>query len=445
MKRFLGGIFVGLCALSTVAAAMPEGRWSQQRARNGFHQVEDVSFVVPTGWQLIQDVRHSGTILMGLSRGDDFLGFYVKDAAGFDFKGMFTGTVVKDIAVETVGPFGWDTMELRYSAPDGGPTVHVKGFTAEFRGKRYYGYARSSDQATAAEMARTFLAGLRVTPVGPESRSLTGVGYTGKKYYLGFGDHLSGFMGNEVKYDIAHTHDIFTKDVGGNYIGTKLVGPGMGGTALRQKWRELGSVMTSQDMYVQYSSGHGSHTGLMFGVSYDEIRDNALAYPASEVIIFTMACYSGNLVNSFDRKKSEWQGWQQQGRTLFVMASSKPNETSSTGPITDPQEPGGPAGSAGSAFGHALWKALIGDSDGHVDGVKDGFIALGEIRDFSTWKTKKMKGHTPVSTGSFHTALVMNRVPSREFLETLPASTEGLTDEQVMDLIRALDEELRVR
>ncbi len=86
-------------------------------------------------------------------------------------------------------------------------------------------------------------------------------------------------------------------------------------------------------------------------------------------------------------------------RSLMVMSSSTVAENSSTGPGTDPDQPNSPNGSAGSAFGHALWKALIGYSDGALDGVKDGFLSLGEIREFTITKTKQVGGHTPDYTG----------------------------------------------
>jgi hypothetical protein len=87
-------------------------------------------------------------------------------------------------------------------------------------------------------------------------------------------------------------------------------------------------------------------------------------------------------------------------------------------PITGPDEPNGPEGSAGSAYGHSLWKALIGYSDGYNDGVKDGFISIDEILNFTIWKTQQVGGHTPVYTGSYNPALIMNRVPPKSWLET---------------------------
>jgi hypothetical protein len=251
-------------------------------------------------------------------------------------------------------------------------------------------------------------------------RSLTDGDYTGKKYYFGWGAANRGDpsdMHNEVKYDVLHTHDIFTKEVGGNYIGTKEIGPQVDENIITQHWDEIGGVMGADDMYVQYSSGHGYEEGLGVGVSYDQIRDNALAYPAKEIVIFTMACHSGGLVDSFNDKKSQWQDWQSRGRTLFVMGSSETWENSSTGPGTDEDEPDGPYGSAGSAFGHSLWKALIGDGDGYGNGVQDGYLTLSEIKDFTINLTEDIGGHTPVVTGAFNGNLIMNRVPSQEFID----------------------------
>ncbi len=278
---------------------------------------------------------------------------------------------------------------------------------------------------------------------GGQLSSLTGADFKGAKYYIGFGDSLDGEMGNEVLYDVKHTHDIFTKQVGGDYIGQTFTGENASAAALKNGWSDLKAKIKPDDMYVQYSSGHGYDGGLAFGVTMDEIRDNALAYNAKETVIFLMACYSGSLVDSFEKKKSEWENFQAQGRTLFVMASSKTSESSATGPQTDQDEPGGLEGSAGSAYGHALWKALIGYSDGYVDGVQDGFITLGEIQSYATWKTQQVGGHTPVTAGSYNPNLIMNRVPPKSFLESLEGGTDGLTDEEVATKVRELDEDLK--
>jgi hypothetical protein len=253
-------------------------------------------------------------------------------------------------------------------------------------------------------------------------RSLTGPDYIGKKYYLGWGAAASGdpsSMHNEVKYDVLHTHDIFTKDVGGNYISRKEIGPQVNGSTIKNHWNAIDQLMTWNDMYLQYSSGHGHPQGLGIGLSYNEIRDNALNMPAKEVIIFIMACRSGGLIDAFNRVKERWQDRATDGRTLFVMASSTVSVDSSTGPGTDSDEATGPYGSAGSAFGWALWKSLIGYADGYTNGVKDGFLSLDEITKYTVKKTAEQGGHTPVYTGVYNGNLIMNKVPPRSYLDTL--------------------------
>lgn len=409
----------------------------------GLYSFGDVTVDSPSGWSKHQQAKAGGTEFLGLKNGSDYFRIYFREGTSFDLKQVFTGQVTHE-GYESLGPLSWNTVDLKHQPQNGRATVYLRGFYSDYNGRTYFGFARSSSENRAAEIADSFLKRLLLKPVG---KSLTGSQYNGKKYYLGFGDHLSGFMGNEVKYDIKHTHDIFTKKWGGDYLGFTLLGSGVGASDIRSKWQELGSQMNQDDMYVQYSSGHGSHSGLMIGVRYDDIRDNALSYPAREIIVFTMACYSGNLVNSFNKEKAQWENFENAGRTLYVMSSSEANDTSSTGPHTDSDEPDGPNGSAGSAFGHALWKALIGYADGFIDGVKDGFVSLGEIKSFTIWKTQKVGGHTPLVTGVFNEALIMNQVPSAEvvrLLESNSRTSEGLSDVEVMRQIEELDLEFRI-
>jgi hypothetical protein len=170
--------------------------------------------------------------------------------------------------------------------------------------------------------------------------------------------------------------------------------------------------------------------------------------PAKEIVIFTMACFSGGIVDAFNQRKSQWQDWQSKGRTLYVLTSSASDVESQTGPGTDPSEPNGPDGSAGSAFGFALWKALSGEADGFVDGVKDGFISLDEITKYSIYRTQQVTDsqQTPVSTGVYNGNLLMTKVPSAAFIAQLEAEggTQGLSDAQIMQRIRQLDEAMAV-
>ena len=411
--------------------------------------LQDISFPIPSGFRLLQDVKVDQSLFLNFKRGQDGLMVYVSSDVALQMKKIFGqgSQVIQDIQDESYGFMKWQTMQTSHGARAGRAPIHVKAFLSVIRGNTYYGYARSADAQTATAIAREFLNSVTLTWNRGEGRSLTGPEDSAKKYYFGWG--AAGFsdpsmMHNEVKYDVLHTHDIFTKDIGGNYLGTKMIGTSTSGSGIRAEWNRLSSVMTKDDMYIQYSSGHGSTSGLGVGVTYNEMRDAALSFPAREIIIFTMACHSGGLVDAFNAKKTVWENWQNEGRTLMVMASSKKSETSSTGPGTDPDEASGPSGSAGSAFGHALWKALIGYADGYLDGVKDGFLTLGEIRDYSIMKTKQVGGHVPVVTGVYEPMLVMNKKPSQQFLESLVGGTELLTDSQIEEAIRELDAAMRI-
>lgn len=415
--------------------------------------IEDLQMELPPGWSLHQDVIDQGRLILGFVKGDEWVNLYVQRDSFGDLKSALSdeAKMVKAPWVEARGDFSWQLLTHSRMLPEavGGGNLYVTSFTMDYKGRHYYGYARAATEARSKDAAYAFLDRLQVKSEGGVSaRSLTGADYTGKKYYFGWGAAAAGdpsLMQNEVKYDVLHTHDIFTKEIGGSYIGKTLIGyANAKRTPIVDYWKSLGEKMTWNDMYVQYSSGHGSSTGLAVGVNYNEIRDNALSYPAKEIIIFTMACESGNLVNSFNAKKALWEKFQDTGRTLMVMASSKAAENSSTGPNTDPEEPGGPTGSAGSAFGHSLWKALIGHADGFIDGVKDGYLSLGEIEKFTIKKTIEVGDHTPVVTGAYQGGLIMNRVPSKAFLDSIEGSSEGLSPEVLRQRIEELDRAWRL-
>jgi len=399
--------------------------------------IQDIELNVPGGWLLKQTANSTKGKIFGFSNQTEQFTIFVAKSAPVDTSFSDIENRLKSTN-EQYGNFAWTTLETSGNSQNTN-RAYGKAFLRRMRDHVYFGYASAASASRAKQIVQDFLQSVKLP-----HRSLTDEYYYGKKYYFGFGDTLSGFMGNEVKYDVAHTHDIFTQSQGGDYSGHKYISSS-GGSTIREQWQSYKNKMTSHDMYVQYSSGHGSHSELMIGVRYDEIRDAVLSFPAKELIVFTMSCYSGNLVDSFNKKKSVWENWGQYGRTLMVMASSKSWEESSTGPGTDSDESGGPSGSAGSAFGHALWKALIGYSDGFGDGIKDGFLSLGEIRDFSIWKTKRVGGHTPVVTGVYNDGLVMAEVPSKEFIASLGPNTEGLSEKEITRKIQELDHAMRVR
>jgi hypothetical protein len=405
----------------------------------------DLQIVTPASWQMKQAAKDRGTEILRFSKGNAHLHFFSRPAGEFSPEQIFTedSTLVENIT-STGQNLLWNMVVTNFQ--NGEQTVSVAGFWTEISGRIYYGYATVPGAGLSAKsVAKEFLSHQNFLA----SDSLTDPDYKGEKYYFGFGaaeKNDPSMMHNEVKYDVNHTHNIFTKEIGGNYKGSALTSyKETTKTAITKKWAELKNVMKEDDMYVQYSSGHGEPTGLLVGVTYNQIRDTVLSFNIKETIIFIMACHSGGLVEAFDRKKAEWKDFPSKGKTLFVMASSKTASTSSVGPGTDPEEPGGPKGSAGSAFGHALWKSLIGHADGAADGVKDGYLSLEEIQIHTTKVTKKVGGHSPVFTGAYDPKLIMNRVPPKAFLDSLEASSEGLSENELSRQIEELDAALRIR
>jgi hypothetical protein len=445
-----------LPAVGAVGAPAPaELHYSLNRDGNVY--LNDMQFTLPQGWTLIQDGVANGTTLVGIGNADQYITLFSKTGTTLDLKSMVANQseIGAGGGTETYGPFSWNALDSSHqpqsqNATARAATVYVHGFSTTFNGRVYYGFSRASSAAAAKQSAATLLNTMRV-PMLEHGRSITDGSYSGHKYYFGWGDATGSpdEMVNEVHYDVKHTNDIFTKDIGGAYLPTTLFDSNANGTAIPQTWQTLTQKMTADDMYVQYSSGHGYQGGLAVGVTDDQVVNAVLGMPARELIVFTMACFSGGIVDTFNQHKSTWQDWQSKGRTLFVLTSSSADVESQTGPGTDPGEPNGPDGSAGSAFGFALWKALAGEADGFEDGIKDGFISLSEIRDYTTWRTQQVTSseQTPVFTGVYNDNLIMNSVPTAAQLAALEreGGTRGLSDSEILRQIQELDRVLSVK
>jgi hypothetical protein len=450
---------IGVVVLPCLGAvgATPSATLHNSLNQDGNIYLNDMQFTIPSGWTLVQDGVSDGTTLVGIANADQYITLFSAAGTTMDIKTLYVNPseIATGSATESYGPFSWNALDSSHQpqaqaeASRAVTTVYVHGFSTTFNGRTYYGFSRASSAAAAKQAAASLLGTMRVPML--KSRSITDATYTGKKYYFGWGDATGSpdEMVNEVHYDVKHTNDIFTQDVGGGYIPTTLFDSNANGTNIPQAWQTITQEMTASDMYVQYSSGHGYQGGLAVGVTDEQVVSAVLGMPARELVVFTMACFSGGIVDAFNQQKSTWQNWQSQGRTLFVLTSSTADVESQTGPGTDPDEPNGPDGSAGSAFGFALWKALSGEADGFEDGVKDGFVSLAEIRDYTTWRTSQdtSSQQVPVFTGVYNDNLIMNRVPSAALLAQLEkeGGTHGLTESQIMEKIQELDRILSVQ
>jgi hypothetical protein len=220
------------------------------------------------------------------------------------------------------------------------------------------------------------------------TQSLTGAEYKGTKRFFGFAevDERSERLGNETRFDVTHMREVFTSAAGGSYQGSAIVQGATRETVLAG-FDQAAAALGPDDMYVQYSAGHGLKNRLNLWIGYDEMRDRIMALKAKEVIVFMMACHSGGLIESFNRLGDGWKAdWRAKGRTLFVMSSSTTEQLSSVGPQVDPAEGVDVVGNGGSAFGHVLWRAIRGEADSSGDKV----VTLGELVSFVTVETGKV-------------------------------------------------------
>lgn len=179
----------------------------------------------------------------------------------------------------------------------------------------------------------------------------------------------------------------------------------------------------SDDTIVIYSHSHGTkdRNGRLGGLPLDdpgaalgrppyldwrEYADQLLRLPARTVVVLTMACHSGGLVDFLNRDenaKSLWRNRREQGRNFLVMTSQNANSLSNPRRIE---------GAVINPFTHALIKAFGGEADGYRRGGAerrpDGRITLGELADFVVDEAKKHTAPSdksndpdPQLTGSF--------------------------------------------
>lgn len=255
----------------------------------------------------------------------------------------------------------------------------------------------------------------------PESssgiRSITGPDFKGKKYYFAFNGSDAGSMSPTVfepMFDANNLGAVFSRSSGGNYSTditydtTKV-----NSQFLLAKLDEYAAKLGPDDMFIMYTGSHGSREGLYLGgetVAYEKIVQKVMRFRAKEVIIFMMACHSGAFSNAITAQHGEYAKWSREGRTLFVLASSQADQTSSTFPEAAKENavknPLNAPGNTGTAYGNVLWRAIRGDADANGDKK----VTLKETFDFVTTQTQKLAAHRPAFAGDFPHNLVLTLV-----------------------------------
>lgn len=204
------------------------------------------------------------------------------------------------------------------------------------------------------------------------------------------------------------------------------------GAIFRERLKRLTETATPQDTVVIYTHSHGrkngfedsqplgglvmdlpvrmpQHAGTLF---WDEYVDLLLEIPAKNVVVLTMSCFSGGLVDHLNSQPvlERWKERQQkEGRNLIVLTSQDEKLTSD--PIVKENEIVNP-------FTYAVAMAMEGKADGFTlaagkpvsVGPKNNKISVGEMIDFILYTTENTVSETarrantakPKVTGSFN-------------------------------------------
>jgi hypothetical protein len=208
------------------------------------------------------------------------------------------------------------------------------------------------------------------------------------------------------------------------------------GAILQEKFLKLAASVKPADTVIVYTHTHGhkhgapgteslggmvielpmnrpDHRGMMF---WDEYADLLLNIPAKNVIVLTMSCYSGGLVEILNSPgvKERWEGRREEGRNFIVLTSQNAEQMST--PIKLDGEVINP-------FTVAVLHLFAGEADGFslveeapVVQQGDGTLALGELVDFVLYTTEHavseipQRGNSakPQVTGSYQRDAVLN-------------------------------------
>jgi hypothetical protein len=140
-------------------------------------------------------------------------------------------------------------------------------------------------------------------------------------------------------------------------------------------------------------------------VAWSEYADFILGIPAKNVIVFTMSCFSGGLVDLLNSQqiRPRWQSRRKSESRNFIVVTSQ-NSTLPSGPVSR-------AGQVVNPFAEAVARAVEGLADGSSPSstsVRDGVVSAGELVSFVLNKTRlpgeapgPVNQSDPQSTGSY--------------------------------------------
>ncbi len=189
------------------------------------------------------------------------------------------------------------------------------------------------------------------------------------------------------------------------------------GAIFKERLEQLAATATPQDTVVIYTHSHGHKNGFeksqpLGGIVmdlpvrqpkhrgtllWDEYVDLLLKIPAKNVVVLTMSCFSGGLVEYLNspQVKEQWKDRRgEEGRSLIVLTSQ--NKDLLSVPIVK-------NGQLINPFTYAVAKALSGEADGFrlpggdpkQPGKKDGKLTVGEMIDFMLHTTENVVSEVP--------------------------------------------------
>ena len=189
------------------------------------------------------------------------------------------------------------------------------------------------------------------------------------------------------------------------------------GDIFKKRLERLANTTTPQDTVIIYTHSHGQKNGFeesqpLGGIAidlpvrqpehrgvllWDKYVELLLKIPAKNVVVLTMSCFSGGLIEYLDSPevKALWRDRRQvQGRNLVILTGQSKDLT--TGPIMKDGELVNP-------FLYAVAMAFAGEADGFcmvngkpaAPGSRDSQLTVGEMIDYILYTTKNTTSDDP--------------------------------------------------
>lgn len=170
---------------------------------------------------------------------------------------------------------------------------------------------------------------------------------------------------------------------------------------IKKQFLDYKKILTPDDRFISYTFSHGVKKGMLLTSEHVQRKDPALLYqwrdfaqdildlPSRDVIILTMACYSGNFTNILkqDSNKKRWNTRKSHGRNFLVITAANENQESRPNRINGKLE---------NPFNYAVRTALEGNADGfQSDGTitkKDKKITFKEFVAYVLLTTREKSG-----------------------------------------------------